>query len=315
MGEVMISVWIVLSVVLAFLLVSLVTAFVCFWMVFYSPKRKDTEEYPIPKGEIYEEYREQMTEWIKEMRNSEYQKVEIKSFDGLTLRGKYFEYEKGAPVELLLHGYRGWAERDLCGGIERCRMLGHNVLVVDHRASGESEGHVITFGIHESRDCEAWIEFILQEIDPEAKIYLGGVSMGAATVMITAGKELPKQVVGAVADCGYTSTREIVCKVMRDMKLPPKLLYPFVRLGAKIFGHFDPDEASPMESMKKATIPVLFFHGDTDDFVPFSMSRENYEACVTRKHLVSVSGAGHGLAYPQNPREYVREIQEFFGKE
>ena len=308
----MIAFWIVLAAVLVALLLGVVISFVCYRLVFYAKRSKVTEEYPIPEGEIYEEYREQMTEWIKEMRALPHTNVETRSFDGLRLRGKYFEFQKGAPVELLLHGYRGWAERDLCGGIERCRLLGHNVLVVDHRACGESEGRVITFGIHESRDCEAWIDFILQKIDPEATVYLGGVSMGAATVMITVGKDLPRQVVGAVADCGYTSTKEIVQKVMRDLKLPPKLLYPFVRFGAKLFGHFDPDEASPIESVKKAKIPVLFFHGDTDDFVPFSMSVTNYEACAARKHLVRVEGAGHGLAYPKNPHAYVREIQAFF---
>ncbi len=307
----MILFWILFGVALVLALM-LITSYVCFRLVFYAKKQSPKEEYPIPDGEIYEEYRAQMTEWIKQMRAREHKNVEIQSFDGLTLRGKYFEIEKGAPIELLFHGYRGWAERDLCGGIERCQMLGHNVLVVDHRASGDSEGRVITFGIHESRDAEAWIDFILKELDPEANIYLGGVSMGAATVMITVGKELSKQVVGAVADCGYTSTEEIVCKVMRDMKLPPKLFYPFVRFGAKIFGHFDPDEKSPIESMKKATIPVLFFHGDTDAFVPFEMSKQNYKACVTRKHLVTVHGAGHGLAYPKNPKAYVDEIKAFF---
>ena len=144
---------------------------------------------------------------------------------------------------------------------------------------------------------------------------LGGVSMGAATVMITVGKNLPKQVVGAVADCGYTSTKAIVCKVMRDMKLPPKVFYPFVRLGAKLFGHFDPDEISPIEAMKNAKIPVLFFHGDSDDFVPFDMSRENYDACISKKHLVTVKGAGHGLAYPKDPQAYVAEIKSFFENE
>ncbi len=304
--------WIFLSVVFFAAFVVLLTSFICFLRVFYSPRRKQKEEYPIPEGEIYEEYREQMTEWIKEMRRREHRSVEITSFDGLKLRGKYYEQKKGAPIDILFHGYRGWAERDLCGGINRCFSIEHNALVVDHRASGESEGHVITFGINESRDCEDWVNFVLREIDPNAEIYLGGVSMGAATVMIAAGRELPKQVKAAVADCGYTSAKEIIEKVIGEMKLPPRLLYPFVKLGAKIFGRFDLEETSPIEGMKNAKIPVIFFHGDTDDFVPFEMSRQNYEACQTKKRLVTVKGAGHGLAYPKNPQNYVTELRDFF---
>ena len=305
-------IWILLGLIVFAGTVVLSAAFVCFLLVFYSPRKKCKEEYPIPEGEIYEEYREQMTEWIKQMRQREHRCVEITSFDGLKLRGKYFEYEKGAPIDLLLHGYRGWAERDLSGGIERCFSLGHNVLVVDHRASGESEGRVITFGIHESRDCADWVDFILREIDSDAKIYLGGVSMGAATVMIAVGRELPKQVVAAVADCGYTSAEEIIKKVMKEIKLSPKLMYPFVKLGARLFGRFDLEESTPIDGVRHAKIPVIFFHGETDAFVPFEMSVRNFEACTSQKKLVTVEGAGHGLAYPKNPQRYVDELRVFF---
>ena len=303
---------ILLSLISLAVVVTLLTSLICFLRVFYSPRKKCTEEYPIPEGEIYEEYREQMTEWIREMRKREHRSVEITSFDGLTLRGKYYEQNKGAPIDILFHGYRGWAERDLCGGINRCFSIGHNALVVDHRASGESEGRVITFGIKESRDCEEWVRFVLREIDPNAEIYLGGVSMGAATVMIAAGRELPKQVRAAVADCGYTSAKEIIEKVIQEMKLPPKLLYPFVKLGAKFYGNFDLEECSPIEGMWNAKIPVIFFHGDTDDFVPFEMSVQNFEACITKKRFVTVEGAGHGLAYPKAPARYCTELNDFF---
>ena len=151
--------------------------------IFWTSRKPCTEEFPIPHGEIYEIHRKQMTDWIRDARAYPYREVSITSHDGLVLRGRYFEQEKGAPIELLLHGYRGWAERDLSGGVFRCFGIGHNVLIVDHRGCGESEGHVTTFGAKESLDCLAWIDFILREIDPTARIILSGVSMGAATVM------------------------------------------------------------------------------------------------------------------------------------
>ena len=122
----------------------------------------------------------------------------------------------------------------------------------------------------------------------------------------------PENVVGVLADCGYTSAREIIKKVMRDMHLPANLFYPFVRLGAIIFGKFDPDSNSPIEAMKKTKLPVIFFHGDTDDFVPHSMSVENFEACGTEKKMVTISGAGHGLAFPVDREKYLFEARDFF---
>jgi len=121
--------------------------------------------------------------------------------------------------------------------------------------------------------------------------------------------------VGILADCGYTSAKEIMYDVMRKMKLPPKLCYPFVKLGAKLFGHFDLDETSPVEAMKRCKLPVIFFHGESDDFVPCDMSRKNYEACTGRKKLVTIPGAGHGLAYAVEPERYVKELYDFFGPE
>lgn len=308
--------WIIACIVLATLLALVVgAALICFLMVFYSPKRKPVraDEYPTPEGEIYDPYRPQMVEWIKAIRAMEHTDVSVTSFDGLTLRGAYYEQKKGAPIEILCHGYRGTGERDLNGGVFRCFALGRNALIIDHRAAGKSDGHVITFGAKESRDVLTWVDFVLTSIDRDAKIILTGISMGASTVMLAASKPLPPNVVGILADCGYTSTKAIVQKVSADMRLPAKLVYPFVRLGALLFGGFDPDADSPLASMKHCHLPVIFFHGDDDAFVPCSMSRENYDACASaHKQLVLIRGAGHGLAFPADQELYLSELRSFF---
>ena len=302
---------ILLYILLAIVFVVLATSLVCFFKIFYSPRKK-WPEYPVPAGEIYQPHHEQMIKWIKEARELPHTEVSIRSFDGLKLCGMYYEFQKGAPIDVLFHGYHGCAEQDLSGGVYRCQRLGHNVLIVDHRGAGKSEGHVVTFGINESRDALAWVQYVVENIDPNAKILLGGISMGAATVMMASAMELPKNVVGTVADCGYTSAKEIIKKVIREMHLPADLLYPFVRLGARLFGRFDPDENSPIVSMPNCRVPVIFFHGDTDAFVPQSMSEENFAACAAPKHLVITPGAGHGLCFPVDVDTYVREIETFF---
>ena len=306
---------IVLLIFLVLFLAVVGIAYGCYRKAFYNPRVKtDPERIDIPEGEIYEPFRELMTGWVRWTRTLPCEKVEITSHDGLRLVGKYYEYAPGAPIELMFHGYRGNAERDLSGGVARCFALGRSVLMVDQRCCGESEGKTITFGIYEHLDCLRWADFAAKKF-PDCKIILTGVSMGASTVLMAAGRELPKNVVGVLADCGYTSAREIMYEVIKQMGLPPKISYPFVKLGAKLFGHFDPDSGSAIEAARKIRVPVIFYHGTADDFVPCAMSEKLYAACKCRKRLVKVPNAGHGLAFPVDQEMYLQTLKEFFEKE
>lgn len=299
------------------LLAILVISYLCFRIGFYSPPRvpRTPGDIGLPMGEIYEPYWDSMRRWAAEAQAMGPEEVSITSFDGLTLRGKYYEFQPGAPIELMFHGYRGDSERDLSGGVQRCFRIGRSALIVDQRSSGASEGSVISFGINEHRDCLRWIDFTIQKFGPDVKIILTGISMGASTVLMAAGKELPDNVIGILADCGYNTPKDIILKTIREMKLPPRLSYPFVKLGARIFGHFDLEETDPLRAMETCTKPVLFFHGDADDFVPWEMSKAVYDACSSRKQLVLVQGAGHGLSYPKDPEAYLKAAGEFFGPE
>ena len=283
-------------------------------MVFFEPRKHQlsAQELPLPEGDVYEPYHPQMKQWILEARSLPHEHYYIKSHDGLTLHAKYFEYEPGAVTEIMFHGYRGSAERDLSGGIQRCFALGRNVLLVDQRTSCGSEGHVISFGINEHRDCLSWVDFSVNTFGPDVKLVLTGISMGASTVLMAAGKPLPKNVVGILADCGFSSPEKIIKKCAKDQHYPSNLIYPFIKLGAKIFGHFDLEEYSPLEAMKTCTLPVIFFHGEDDDYVPCDMSRQLYEACTSPKQLVTVPGAGHGLVYMVDNPKYFQSVVEFF---
>ena len=307
-------IWIFGAMLALFILVIL-GSYLCYRFVFYAEPRQRKTGIEIPEGEIYEPFRDQMITWIQESRSMPHEDVSIRSFDGLKLCGKFYEFAPGAPIELMFHGYRGTAERDMSGGIQRCFKLGRSALIVDQRSSGESEGNVITFGIREHRDCLSWIEFAVERFGPDVKIILTGISMGASTVMMAAGRTLPDNVKGVLADCGYTSAKEIICKVSRQVGLPPMVCYPFIKLGARLFGQFDLESYSPEEAMKTCTVPVIFFHGTNDDYVPHEMSRVNFEVCASRKRLVLIPGAGHGLSYPVGPDMYLTELQAFFGPE
>lgn len=304
---------IALAVIVAMTLVILLISYICFYLAFYVPRKKtNREEYPIPPGKIYEPFRDTFIDWMKNLRALPHEKVSINSFDGLTLCGKFYEYEPGAPIELMFHGYRGNAERDLCGGVQRCFALKHSALIVDQRTSGDSEGHVITFGIKEHRDCLDWVDFTISHFGPDVRIILTGISMGATTVLMASGSKLPPNVIGILADCGFTSAEEIIKKVIRQIHLPANLLYPFVKLGAKLYGGFNLEECSAIEEVAKCKLPVIFFHGENDDFVPCYMSHKNYDACSGIKHIFTVPSAGHGLSYPVDPDSYLKELDSFF---
>ena len=307
--------WIILGIS-AFLISTLLgISAACYGRAFYAPPRKKKESVNLPIGKIYEPYWEDMKSWATAVRNMPCQEVEITSFDGLKLHGRFYEYAPGATIELMFHGYRGDSERDMPGGVQRCFKLGRSALLVDQRCAGLSQGRTITFGVKEHRDCLAWVDFLTHHFGSDVKIILTGISMGAATVLMAAGKPLPENVVGVIADCAYSSPKEIIQIVIRQMGLPVKLSYPFVKLAARLYGGFRLEEYSPMEAVKNASVPIIFIHGQEDNFVPCRMSEKMYEICPAKKKLFVVPGAGHGLACLMDPEGYYQALREFFPEE
>ena len=313
----MTALWIVFGIVLFLIAAAAVAAYICYRIAFYSPARKPGEQtaFELPTGSVYEPFLDQMKQWSAETKALPQERFTITSFDGLKLTGTYYEYAPGAPIELMMHGYRGTAQRDLSGGVQRCFQLGRSALLVDQRGSCTSEGKTITFGIREHRDCLRWVDFMIHHFGSDVKIILTGISMGASTVLMAAGTPLPPNVIGVLADCGYTTAKDIIRIVIKMIGLPVGLCYPFVKLGARLYGGFKLEEYSALEAMKNCKVPVIFYHGEADDFVPMEMSKRNYEACVSRKQLVIIPGAGHGLSFPVNPEMYYSTLKDFFGPE
>lgn len=272
-------------------------AYLCYRVVFAVPKGCTDDAHLLPKGEQYDKLRDKMLETVDAAAAIPFEDVFITTKDGLRLHGRYYETAPGAPVQILFHGYRSNALRDFSGGLQLALESGCNALLVDQRAHGASGGKCLSFGVLERRDCLEWIEYVNERFGRDVPVVPVGVSMGAATVLMASGLELPENVVGIIADCGYTSPRAIICKVASDMKLPARLVYPLVRLGARLFGGFDPDECSAEDALRSAKVPVLLIHGEDDRFVPCEMSRTNHAACRSEARLLTVPGAGHGLSY------------------
>lgn len=253
----------------------------------------------------------QVRELMEQLKEITAEDVFINSFDGLKLHGRYYHVKDGAPLDIQFHGYNGNAMRDFCGGNKISRESGHNSLLIDQRAHGMSRGKTISFGINERKDCLSWVRYAVERFGEDTEIVLSGVSMGAATVLMASDLGLPKNVKAIVADCGYSSPKAIINKVMRDSGLPDKLMYPFVWLGAMVFGKFNLTESSAVSAVSESDVPILIIHGGADGFVPCYMAEEIYKTCRSEKKLLIVPGAGHGMSYLVDKDLYEKTVKDF----
>ena len=268
------------------------------------------------RGTQFEPFSELVSKSMEYMNLQSCEEVTIKSHDGLNLYGRIFNVENSKGTIILAHGYRSLGNNDFCSVIEFFSSCGFNLLVIDQRAHGKSEGRYIGFGVLERHDLKRWIEYVNQRFGEEKPIFLDGVSMGSTTVLMTSGFELPSNVKGIIADCGFTSPYEICKTVMvRDLKLPKNSpLLPLVSGFCKIVAGYSFKEYSTLDALKTNKIPVIFVHGDKDGFVPVEMTYQNYEACTAEKELFIAEGAAHGTSYLAYPEECQQRLINFFKK-
>ncbi len=281
---------------------------------FSSNKKYMSGDHDVPNDDQYEPYRQVITDCVDYVLTAVGEEVFVSSHDGLKLAGKYYHRMAGAPLVIFFHGYRCCSSRDGNGIFLYSKKKNYNILLVDQRVHGKSEGKTITFGIKERYDCLTWINWALQRFGQEQQILISGLSMGAATVLMTADMQLPKQVKGIMADCPFSSPKAIIRKVIKDMKYPVDITYWMAKTAAKWIGRFDLEETSAVKAVKECKIPILIIHGDDDRFVPCSMSRECVNANPENVELVIIEGAGHGLSNCVNPKKYEEAVMAFFQK-
>ncbi len=242
------------------------------------------------------------------------QEVQIKSFDGLTLRGKWIPAENAKATILLFHGYHSSWHIDFAAILSMYHSMGLNLLLVRQRTHGESEGKYISFGVHERRDVLSWIDFHNRTHGMD-NVFLGGLSMGASTVLYAAGEELPPNVRAIVADCGFTCPRDILAHVFRQrFGFPGEPLLPFVDFWARVLGGFGIAQCDSRKILQKAKVPIFFIHGTGDTFVPHGMTRQSYDACATEKKLYLVEGAEHGRSYLADPEGLTKALVAFLNQ-
>lgn len=239
------------------------------------------------------------------------QAVHITSEDGLKLNAAYFEQSSSHKWAIVIHGYN-------CdhSNMERYSQhyydAGYQVLAPDLRACGESEGTYYGMGWLDRKDILGWMDWIIKK-DPDAEIVVHGNSMGGATVMMVSGEKTPDNVKVFVEDCGYSCVWDIFASEMQlRFGLPEFPIMHVSSLVSSVKVGYDFSEASAVEQVKKCKKPMLFIHGSEDDFVPFSMLEEVYEAKPgnNKKKLV-VEGAKHNRSSYVLGEAYWNEVFSF----
>ena len=247
--------------------------------------------------------------WLKTL---DVQELHVVSYDDHLLYGRFIPAEHARATIIQFHGYRSHFCVDFSASMRYYHDKGYNLLMVDQRAHGKSGGKYITFGIKERLDVLSWVTYVSLMLGEDHPIFLGGLSMGATTVCMASDLEFPGNVVGIVADCGFTSPADILGVLSQSQyRIPGKLAVPFINIFARLLVGIDLREWSTTDALANTKLPVALFHGLEDKLVPPYMSRNAYDACGSEKVLTEFPGAGHGTSWLKDKQRYLDVLEPF----
>lgn len=304
---------VILSIILFVLINIIIIVYIIYYKSFYFNAKKSDKAFDYLEKETMKPYKGIISDLLNKVMELPYEKVITRSHDGIKLSARLYLKDPTAPFDILAHGYKSNGLKDFSGGINLSLENGHNVLLIDQRAHGDSEGHTISFGILERFDILSWINYLNTRFTDKIQISLIGISMGGATVLMASELDLPSNVKLVIADCPFSSAVDIITKVTIERKYPVKLLKIFLPLAAKLLGGFDINAASAKEAVKNAKVPILLIHGDEDDFVPYYMSK-TIKANNPGIEFHTFECNIHGLSYIFDTPKYKQIVTEFMNK-
>ncbi|MDK0635953.1 alpha/beta hydrolase [Clostridium perfringens] len=245
--------------------------------------------------------------------------ITLKSFDGLNLTSTLIMNENPTnKFIVLVHGV------SICyvGSLKYFDIFyknGFNVLIVNQRRHGKSEGKYSTYGFYEKYDVNMWIEYLKSRFGNDIILGLHGESMGAGTVMETI--PLNDSIKFVIEDCGYSNFHELIgFQITHAYKnrLVRKILRPsliFANFFMKTKAKFSMKKIVPIDIVSSTSLPMMFIHGKEDYFVPWYMAVDLYKAKTKGyKELYLVEGAKHAEALEVNKILYEKKIMTFIEK-
>ncbi len=266
-------------------------------------------------NEMSEQYTEDALAAEAKLEKMPLEKITLTAPGGERLRGHILLPEKpNGRLVIACHGARSHGLGEFCFTAPFLYENGYTVVMPEHRGCGRSDGKFMGYGTHESKDTFIWLNYAQRRF-PDYDIFLLGVSMGAATVLMMSDKLENTAVRGVIADCSYTSAwNEFSYHLKKSFKMPEFPLLYICDFYCKCIAHYSFKDASPINAVKNAARPILFIHGKSDDFVPFYMEKELYNACCAPKEMLAVDGAVHARSFYTNPSLYGKTIIDFMNK-
>ena len=243
----------------------------------------------------------------------------INSFDNLKLHGLFINNQTNKTI-ICVHGYKAKdGLYDFGMSAKFLNSLGYNLLFVDNRAHGLSQGKYIGFGVLDSIDVNSWVDYLVNHKNQQT-IVLYGMSMGAATVLNADSRpdscldSCPDScpIKAIIADCGFASGYDEVAYQIKNMyHLPSFPLVPISNILLKLLAKYSLKDKEAYKSIKNYHNNLLIIHGGKDHFVPTGDAYKIFDNAICHKKLLIVPGASHAKSYLKDSKLYERTFKEF----
>lgn len=302
--------WWILYIAIGILVLIVIPHFVVTFFIFaeffkhMSPKTIDKR---VLKNANYEAVREEMFA-LAEQGIKECKEVDIFSYDNLKLHGYYFD--KGFDkVIIMFHGVHANGLFHFSIQTREFINRGFNVLVIDERAHGKSEGKYITYGQKEQEDVLSWISYVENVLNFQ-NIYLYGLSMGATSIAL-ASPRFDNKIKGMIIDCGFTNINELIDHIVGSQHIPKQLFYHGLIFLAKHLADINFNDLTTVDRLKQTSTPAFFVQGTKDIVATQKFLMDNYNACSSKKEILEVEGAPHTLSVPLEKEKVLNKIFNF----
>ena len=295
----MIAVYIIAGILVVFVIPHFLVTYLIF-REFYSRMSPEKIDKRVRENPNYEQCRDEMFLEADKLAQ-ECEELDITSFDGLKLHGYYFD-KGNDKIMIMFHGVHANALFHFSIQARECFKRGYNVLIVDERSHGKSEGKYITYGEKEHKDVLSWVDYVSQNFK-EKEIYLYGLSMGATSICVASPNLDNTKVKAIIIDSAFTNINDLIGNISTKRKIPKPLIFGGMKFLAKHLAGINFNSFDTKESLKENKIPTFFVQGTNDIVVSRDFLVDNYNNCASKKELLEVEGVGHTLAIPLGGEE------------